>query len=124
MYSDGDSIGYIGKTCTDDINFTGTESFCRNGVIEDEVYSSDCETQSSGSKCCQSGAPGSYGGATCITGECDEWTEDISTSEPDMSTSEMGNTDDTDPKGNNAYYSGEFMFGILVFIHFFAVYFV
>ena len=37
MYLHGESIGYIGETCIDDTNFSGTESFCRNGEIADEI---------------------------------------------------------------------------------------
>ena len=33
MYRHGDSVGFIGETCTGESAFTGTESFCQDGQV-------------------------------------------------------------------------------------------
>ena len=67
VYRHGDSIGHIGKTCTGEITYTGTESICNNGNVVRQPYNGECP---SGLKCCQSGKPGTWGAAICISRPC------------------------------------------------------
>eukprot|EP00484_Ammonia_sp_Unknown_P013017 CAMPEP_0197072892 /NCGR_PEP_ID=MMETSP1384-20130603/210323_1 /TAXON_ID=29189 /ORGANISM="Ammonia sp." /LENGTH=560 /DNA_ID=CAMNT_0042511713 /DNA_START=122 /DNA_END=1805 /DNA_ORIENTATION=+ len=74
MYSHGDSIGVIGYTCSSDGNtYEGTQSFCDDGSILELPYTGDCDKEYEGSSCCQQGAPGTWGGAVCITRDCVEY---------------------------------------------------
>ena len=34
QYSNGDFVGVIGKTCVSSSNFSGTQSFCRDGEVQ------------------------------------------------------------------------------------------
>ena len=74
MFQHGDSIGFIGETCIGETSYIGTESICIDGEIEIQDYNGECI---SGSKCCQSGEPGTSGGATCINiaNGCNEWVD-------------------------------------------------
>mmetsp|Transcript_107047 Transcript_107047/g.302654 ORF Transcript_107047/g.302654 Transcript_107047/m.302654 type:complete len:119 (+) Transcript_107047:77-433(+) len=72
MYRDGDSVGYVGKTCREPAaaqrradSFDGTETFCRGGRLESEPYVGRCSDVGPGFYCCQQ-----EGVATCITGAC------------------------------------------------------
>ena len=38
----------------------------------EQLYNGECY---SGSKCCQSGKPGTWDAAICITGSCNEWVD-------------------------------------------------
>ena len=75
VYQNGQIIGHLGSTCNDDGDtYVGTQSQCVDGNITQTVYNGDCDAEYNGSFCCQSGMPGSAGGATCIKDiECDEY---------------------------------------------------
>lgn len=56
-------------------------SECVGGQVVEEEYNGNCSAESLGTICCQSGEEGSSGGATCITSECDEYTDNVDQSD-------------------------------------------
>merc|ERR1719277_227388 len=63
MYSEGDSIGFIGHACTGASTFKGTESFCRGGKVVDVPYMGTCT--GAVPHCVQEG-PAKMGAAVCL----------------------------------------------------------
>ena len=66
IYFNGDIIGYTGSTCNDDgYTYEGIEYVCSDGDVIENDYNGDCNEDKIGSSCCQLGAPGTAGGASC-----------------------------------------------------------
>ena len=74
MYYHADSVGIIEHTCTGETSYTETEGICVDGEVVYQDYNTDCDT---GTKCCQSGKPGTSDAVTCIadTSDCNEWVD-------------------------------------------------
>ena len=70
MYREGQSAGHLGRTCINDLEYSGTEYVCSGGDFVEKPYVGDCDfTGFNGEQffCCQSGTPGDLGAAICIT---------------------------------------------------------
>ena len=67
MYQEGDSVGFIGWECLNSTHFDGTESFCRNGVVESDpvVFSCSNDNMAPPLFCVQCG-PRNRGAALCL----------------------------------------------------------
>lgn len=68
MVQEGDSVGFIGWECLNSTHFDGTESFCRNGVVESDpvVLSCSNDNMSPPPFCVQCG-PRNRGAALCLS---------------------------------------------------------
>jgi len=75
LLRDGDYIGYIGLTCRNDgKSFLAEESWCENGKTITKEKEMKCPGETP--HCCQSGQPGHWGAATCLSSRlwCEEYT--------------------------------------------------
>ena len=79
MYQDGDHLGYIGLKClADEKTFEAEESRCEKGKVVDWNTTRTCPEDWDVPYCCQSGKPGEWGAATCLSkkDDCIPWKGD------------------------------------------------
>ena len=74
MHQHGDELGYIGFKClADNRSFEAYQGRCENGEVVSTNATSTCHEVAP--YCCQSGKPGNWGAATCLSKKenCTPW---------------------------------------------------